>query len=167
MPQSRPRRLLRISKACKDSRFMFSTAANIALGDFCHKRRIKCQNSPVDPGRCQNCTEFDVRCTYSRPSRRGTGSSHAAVAAHPPPQHADPEPARPGHPTRTTPSQAPSVSQEPWVDRGRFGQGDENSSGAERGCSEPLSPAWRDFARFATPILRRLLAVYHETVYPM
>ncbi|KAB5571733.1 hypothetical protein GE09DRAFT_1096654 [Coniochaeta sp. 2T2.1] len=54
MPNTRPRRLLRNSKAC----------------DFCHKRRIKCQASSIDSTRCQNCADFDLVCEFTRPSRR-------------------------------------------------------------------------------------------------
>ncbi|CAK7208958.1 hypothetical protein SBRCBS47491_000274 [Sporothrix bragantina] len=73
---SRPQRLLRISKAC----------------DFCHKRRIKCQDNPGDArGRCRNCAEFDINCTYARPSRRGRGS---------------PQPSRPSSAASAGPSSA-------------------------------------------------------------
>ncbi|CAK7265211.1 hypothetical protein SEPCBS119000_001396 [Sporothrix epigloea] len=57
--QARPQRLLRISRAC----------------DFCHKRRIKCQDNAGDVGgRCRSCIEFQIECTYARPSRRGRGT---------------------------------------------------------------------------------------------
>ncbi|KAI0408918.1 fungal-specific transcription factor domain-containing protein [Xylaria palmicola] len=39
--------------------------------DFCHKRAIKCQKSPVD-ARCKNCTDFSQPCTFDRqPRKRG------------------------------------------------------------------------------------------------
>ncbi|KAK4141699.1 uncharacterized protein C8A04DRAFT_38862 [Dichotomopilus funicola] len=145
-----PRRLLRNSKAC----------------DFCHKRRIKCQENPLDPSRCQNCTDFDVRCTYSRPSKRGTGSLHDAAR---PVQRqlTDPE-SPPRDRSRVIVPQIPSGFRDPAVnhDHRGFGQGDDSAQ-TETGCAEPLSPAWREFARFATPVVRTLLAVYHETVYPI
>ncbi|KAK4459789.1 hypothetical protein QBC42DRAFT_230876 [Cladorrhinum samala] len=147
MPNLRPRRLLRNSKAC----------------DFCHKRRIKCQSSPLDPSRCQNCAEFDVGCTYSRPSKRGTSSVHAA-AAPPPQQQAAADPVPSGDATQCTP---PSVSHEPRIDCARFEEGEETSSAAEGRWLEPLTPAWQGFARAATPLIKKLLSAYHETVYPI
>ncbi|OTA53620.1 hypothetical protein K449DRAFT_339622 [Hypoxylon sp. EC38] len=39
--------------------------------DFCHKRAIKCQKSPVDPS-CENCKDFSQPCTFVRqPRKRG------------------------------------------------------------------------------------------------
>ncbi|KAI1123435.1 hypothetical protein F5Y10DRAFT_286179 [Nemania abortiva] len=39
--------------------------------DFCHKRAIRCQKSPVDPS-CENCKEFCQPCTFDRrPRKRG------------------------------------------------------------------------------------------------
>ncbi|KAI1271405.1 fungal-specific transcription factor domain-containing protein [Xylaria sp. FL0933] len=39
--------------------------------DFCHKRAIKCQKSPVDTS-CENCKDFSQPCTYDRrPRKRG------------------------------------------------------------------------------------------------
>ncbi len=142
-----------------------------ASGDFCHRRRIKCQSSTLDPSLCQNCTDFGLRCSYSRPSKRGTSSLHATAA--PPTQQRQQrqqpsvtDSSRPGNPARGT--TAPLISHEPGVDRGRFNQGEETSSTtAEGGWTEPLSPAWQGFARTSTPAIRSLLSVYHETVYPM
>jgi hypothetical protein len=162
MPNPRPRRLLRNSKAC----------------DFCHKRRIKCQNSPVNPGRCQNCTDFDVQCNYSRPSKRGANrnSSHtgAAVSRPQPPSVrqpvADSAPlshADAGDPTGGTGITTPLIPHESGLDHSRFDQGEEASSTTQGGWAEPLRPAWQGFARTATPVVRRLLSVYHQTVYPM
>ncbi|KAK4248967.1 hypothetical protein C7999DRAFT_30496 [Corynascus novoguineensis] len=149
MPNARPRRLLRNSKAC----------------DFCHKRRIKCQSSPLNPSRCQNCTEFDVQCTYSRPSKRGTGSLHATAAPPQKQQLVVTDSSPPGNPARD--STVPPIPHEPGVDRGRFNRSEDTSSTADGGLTEPLSPAWQAFARTTTPVIRRLLSVYHETVYPI
>lgn len=186
MPNPRPRRLLRNSKACKAFNFTIQAlcslpraAANrLHLGDFCHKRRIKCQNSPVNPGRCQNCTDFDVQCNYSRPSKReaNRNSSHTgtAVSRPQPPSVrqpvADSAPlshADAGDPTGDTGITAPLIPHESGVDHSRFDQGEETSSTTQGGWTEPLRPAWQGFARTATPVVRRLLSVYHQTVYPM
>ena len=50
---SRPRKQLRISRAC----------------DFCHNRSIRCRQSP-ETSRCQNCADFDVACNYDRPAKK-------------------------------------------------------------------------------------------------
>ncbi|EFW99102.1 c6 zinc finger domain containing protein [Grosmannia clavigera kw1407] len=153
MSAQRPRRLLRVSKAC----------------DFCHKRRIKCQENPAGGNRCQNCAEFDIPCTYARPSRRGRGSP-------PPPGHSDVGvfPSRPdgqlyghSHHQRTMsgddmPTRSSHVS--------AHGDGNTGSSTDEGDCAvptEPLSPTWQAFAHTVTPALKRLFAIYHETVYPI
>ena len=39
-------------------------------GDLCHRRSIRCRSSQEDAERCQNCYDFDVPCTYDRPSKR-------------------------------------------------------------------------------------------------
>lgn len=49
-----PKKLRRVSRAC----------------DFCHNRSIKCAPSEEAVGRCQNCVDFGVSCTYLRPVRK-------------------------------------------------------------------------------------------------
>ncbi|EPE08138.1 zinc c6 transcription factor [Ophiostoma piceae UAMH 11346] len=174
---ARPQRLLRISKAC----------------DFCHKRRIKCQDSPGDVvSRCRNCAEFDIPCTYARPSRRGRGSPQPsrpssssasaatgpgslsqyglgsgdpatkAVIRHPPfPSSHTTSHLPPHHPHSSTAIVSPTTG------RVTFG---EHTTRAEDGGhigNERLSATWQAFAHTSTPILKRLAAVYHETVFPI
>ena len=38
--------------------------------DFCHKRSTRCKPSEDDPSRCQNCSDFAVNCTYNRPAKK-------------------------------------------------------------------------------------------------
>lgn len=45
-------------------------AAHADLGDFCNRRSIKCGRSEDTLGRCQNCADFDVPCTFDRPAKR-------------------------------------------------------------------------------------------------
>jgi hypothetical protein len=54
-PRVLPRKLLRNTRAC----------------DFCHKRSIRCRSS-LETGdtRCQNCSDFDISCTYKRPTKK-------------------------------------------------------------------------------------------------
>lgn len=50
---TKPKKLRRSTRAC----------------DFCHRRSIRCKSSET-PGRCQNCCDFDVACTYDRPAKK-------------------------------------------------------------------------------------------------
>ncbi|KAJ9157237.1 Zinc c6 transcription factor [Pleurostoma richardsiae] len=147
MSSGRPRRFLRISKAC----------------DFCHKRRIKCLDNPLDPSRCQNCADFDILCTYVRPSKRGHGSQHATRSRG---RRAEVESGAPPR-ARAQPTPLPNPSHEAPPDHGRVDFGEASSSATDLGWTEPLSPAWQGFARNSTPVMSRLLSVYHETVYPI
>jgi hypothetical protein len=38
--------------------------------DFCHKRSTRCKPSEEDPTRCQNCSDFAISCTYNRPAKK-------------------------------------------------------------------------------------------------
>ncbi|KAM0282152.1 hypothetical protein ACHAQH_003192 [Verticillium albo-atrum] len=156
MSESRPRRLLRVSKAC----------------DYCHHRRIKCRASQSDPDRCQNCADFDIECESSRPLKRGktAAANRAGCLAHAP-----------------TPSPANS-STEPVLHSGRYGTLNGhanggavrppplppssaapllNGAGSRDKKDDSLSPAWKAFAHASSPLVRKLLAVYFETVYPI
>ncbi|KAH7346556.1 hypothetical protein BKA65DRAFT_279312 [Rhexocercosporidium sp. MPI-PUGE-AT-0058] len=57
-PTSEPRRktkkLRRTTRAC----------------DFCNRRSIRCKGSEENVSRCQNCVDFDVPCTYDRPTKK-------------------------------------------------------------------------------------------------
>lgn len=57
----KPRKLRRISRAC----------------DFCHRRSIRCKPSQDGSDRCQNCTDFDVDCTFDRPAKKRGTKGHA------------------------------------------------------------------------------------------
>lgn len=61
---TKPKKLRRSTRAC----------------DFCHRRSIRCKPSET-PGRCQNCCDFDVACTYDRPAKkRGVKAANPAPA---------------------------------------------------------------------------------------
>ncbi|CAK7206279.1 hypothetical protein SEUCBS139899_009066 [Sporothrix eucalyptigena] len=202
---SRPQRLLRISKAC----------------DFCHKRRIKCQDNPGDTrGRCRNCAEFDIACTYARPSRRGRGSpqpsrpssavssstagaggpsappsssgsgpglgiadgksvphhppsssSSHIVHLPPPPLPASQQQQQPLQPPQQRPAPqtilsppAPRVTMSERTASTSYGTDDGGHIGIG---NERLSSTWQAFAHTSTPTIKRLAAVYHETVFPI
>ncbi|KAJ5720374.1 uncharacterized protein N7483_008308 [Penicillium malachiteum] len=74
MSQSqKPRKLQRVSKACQlHPLFLMRTFSthHLAGCDFCNRRSIKCGKSEDQLGRCQNCADFDVPCTFDRPAKR-------------------------------------------------------------------------------------------------
>jgi len=74
MQNDRPRKQQRISQACKlaqkPHRIGHGSDMLIFLGDLCHRRSIRCRPSNEDTERCQNCYDFDVACTFDRPSKR-------------------------------------------------------------------------------------------------
>ncbi|OIW29300.1 hypothetical protein CONLIGDRAFT_633460 [Coniochaeta ligniaria NRRL 30616] len=149
MPTNRPRRLLRNSKAC----------------DFCHKRRIKCQSDPLNPARCQNCTDFDIACTFTRPSKRARSSPTARAPA---PQTASLVQAAlpPSNDTEET-GPLPASHREPRLNHGRGELNDAGTSVVDNRWTQPLSPAWQRFARASTPVVKKLLSVYQEIVHPI
>lgn len=57
----KPRKLRRNTRAC----------------DQCSKRSVKCKPSTEDPGRCQNCVDYDELCAFERETRRRAGRSSA------------------------------------------------------------------------------------------
>lgn len=134
--QSRPRKLRRISRAC----------------DFCHKRSIRCKPSAEDAGRCQNCLDFGVGCTYNRPlKKRGIKSGNGK------------------QPSRNR-SQNEGASRDGESDarmlleltnglhgNGTFGVVDKFS----------VSEKWRTMALANEGMIRDLVEVYFEVVYPM
>lgn len=149
MSANRPRRLLRSSQACKVVRlFLYDhiPLANNSIGDFCHRRRIKCQRSALDPARCQSCSDFDVACVFSRPSRRGAPRPQQASE----PTIADGQPQLPISPLPRPEEEIPTTF-----------------AGSTEIQLKPLTPFWQTFARTSIPTVKKLLRAYHETVYPM
>ncbi|KAK3307781.1 uncharacterized protein B0T15DRAFT_84948 [Chaetomium strumarium] len=137
MPANRPRRLLRSSRAC----------------DFCHKRRIKCEGNFGVASRCQNCTDFDVQCTFDRPLRRGRNTPQSTRAV--------------GQLGLPVPPESP---RHVGKDKGQGTNGGVRASTSlhdDESTTEPLSPAWEAFASASSSVLKRLFSVYCETVYPI
>ncbi|KAI9693497.1 MAG: hypothetical protein M1820_009233 [Bogoriella megaspora] len=65
MLENKPKKLQRASRAC----------------DFCHKRSVKCAPSSGESPKCQNCVDFAVECTYTRPWKRARTSTNVAAAS--------------------------------------------------------------------------------------
>ncbi|KAF7559755.1 hypothetical protein G7046_g4388 [Stylonectria norvegica] len=144
----RPRRMLRVSNAC----------------DYCHKRRIKCRSSFSDATQCQNCVDFGLACQHSRPMKRGRSAANNAD-----------EGSQRGTSIRTAgdlvwrnSSQAQATectSSATAAQKSGPGALDPTSGFFDEG--NRLSPAWTAFARSSAPLVRELLNVYFETVYPI
>lgn len=105
---------------------------------------------------------------YLRPLRRGRSSPKTAGAGDRP----DDGQGIAGQNRRIHPEELaaiPSISQPPQVagdDRVDLADAGSSSATNER-RSELLSQAWQAFARTSTSVIKKLLAIYHKTVYPM
>ncbi|CAK44910.1 transcriptional regulator family: Fungal Specific TF [Aspergillus niger] len=148
MPQ-RPRKIQRISRAC----------------DRCHRRSIKCTKTrgPLEP--CQNCVDFDIPCTYERPSRKRGGRRGA--------REGEQEPAcRPGGEVAATTPSRPAHSEDdlPVGVNSHLSTAVDNSSWAttDQPCNShsPLTP-WKALAIACHSVVLDLAQVYFEIVYPI
>ncbi|KAJ5133872.1 hypothetical protein N7448_001108 [Penicillium atrosanguineum] len=156
----KPRKLQRVSKAC----------------DFCNRRSIKCRPSEDALGRCQNCVDFDVACTFDRPAkRRGVKAGTRAAARDVPiakpvidsPTSQNPVEREPGsaasrssmHPESGSRS---SLMEDPWVS---FNQGWSTAEGYDDDGA--LRNSWKAFAISCDRQIRNLVQVYFEIVYPI
>ncbi|KAI4719898.1 hypothetical protein E4T48_03914 [Aureobasidium sp. EXF-10727] len=154
MQQDRPRKLQRISQAC----------------DLCHRRSIRCRPSNEDQDRCQNCYDFDVACTYERPSKR---------KKHPQAPAAPAQPAQPSARSSTSrnalssdlvsaATTAPSTTNSTRNDS--VGKANEFAlvpALASNGDTTELDLPWKVFALSSEPIIFDLFDVYMEIVYPL
>ncbi|KKY28759.1 putative zn 2cys6 transcription factor [Diplodia seriata] len=155
MPDGRPRKLQRASRAC----------------DFCHKRSIRCRGSESDAERCQNCVDFDITCAYTRPWRRARGSNPAvrqstSSVAQSTPSDSHPSPAQPHHHNQTpnTAHQLPSYTAPPSVEPAPRKTPDRQLVSYTR---DPLGEAWKSFAMACGSSIRSLMEIYHQIVYPI
>lgn len=154
MQQDRPRKLQRISQAC----------------DLCHRRSIRCRPSNEDNDRCQNCYDFDVACTYERPSKRKKHPQAPAAPA----QLSQPS-ARSSLPRNALTSDAVPAS----AVASNSANSTRNDS-LSKANDFPLAPAlanprdpaeldlpWRVFALSSESIILDLFDAYMEIVYPL
>lgn len=143
-------------------------------GDFCNRRSIKCSQSEITPGRCKNCADFDVPCTFDRPAkRRGVkaGSRASAVDTQSVIESGErviPAPAATGSGGGAS---GPSTSRSPYRSS-NFGDPwstfDHGWSAAEGNDDYmALHDSWKAFAIACDRQIRILVQVYFEIVYPM
>ncbi|KAK8183932.1 hypothetical protein BC567DRAFT_278541 [Phyllosticta citribraziliensis] len=173
MTDGRPKKLQRASRAC----------------DFCHKRSIRCKPSEIDGQRCQNCVDFDITCTYTRPWRRARGPATGASGS-----NASPEPngnrqgsVQYSHDTRSRqasqcdrqkssdtsltsrvrPSEPRQAIRPENVHTNRITR----SKPEDRQCTaygtDPLGEAWKGFALASHSTLVAFAELYFDAIYPI
>ncbi|KAJ5327952.1 hypothetical protein N7452_008342 [Penicillium brevicompactum] len=177
----KPRKLQRVSKASAPDCDSSELAAHADLGDFCNRRSIKCGRSEDTLGRCQNCADFDVPCTFDRPAkRRGVKAGTRAPTRETPlvrtPVSENVLPVPPTAPAtgRTSNSSTsrssfypdsvhrPSLTNDPWS---TFNAGGVATEGYDDDGA--LRNSWNAFAIASDRQIRNLVQVYFEIVYPI
>jgi hypothetical protein len=137
-------------------------------GDFCNRRSIKCSKIEDPPGRCQNCVDFDVPCTFDRPSKRRGVKAESRVTGrdtrHPmtPGDPYIPTSAATSSSERASGPSHSSTSGDPWF---TFDHGWSPVDGDEGDLM--LHRSWRAFAIASDRQIKNLVQVFFETVYPM
>lgn len=148
------------------------------LGDFCNRRSIKCSRSEDQLGRCQNCADFDVACTFDRPAKRRGVKAGARANAR-------------GSPSTTTVSEGTPTGRVIAPDRASRSSVSRSSTYPESGHRQSLTGdpwssfntgwstaegydddgalrnSWKAFAIASDRQIRNLVQVYFEIVYPM
>jgi hypothetical protein len=155
MQQDRPRKLQRISQAC----------------DLCHRRSIRCRPSNEDQDRCQNCYDFDVSCTYERPSKR---KKHPQAPAAPTqPSQPAARSSLPRNPLASDNHNGPVSTSESTSNSTRNDSvGKANDFALVPPTATPRDPAeldlpWKVFALASESIILDLFDVYMDIVYPL
>lgn len=133
-------------------------------GDRCNRRSIKCSKSDDPSGRCQNCVDFDVPCTFNRPIKRRGVKSNRTLR---PDGQGVQAPIASSYSTeaRSQPDlgRRESLSSDPWTPAGSLWSGLDPSARSEYA----LSRSWTAFAIACDRTIRNLMEVYFEIVYPM
>ncbi|KAJ5923372.1 hypothetical protein N7454_008617 [Penicillium verhagenii] len=163
----KPRKLQRVSKAC----------------DFCNRRSIKCGSSEDPLGRCQNCLDFDVPCTFDRPAKRrgvkaGTrvnprdtpidgaqpivGQLLPMGRGNPPERASGSSASRSSYNADTTSRPSLTFTGDPWSS---FNTGWSTAEGYDDDGA--LRNSWKAFAISCDQQIRNLVQVYFEIVYPI
>ncbi|TIA53495.1 hypothetical protein D6C79_01479 [Aureobasidium pullulans] len=150
MQQDRPRKLQRISQAC----------------DLCHRRSIRCRPSNEDQERCQNCYDFDVACTYERPSKRRKHPQAPAAPSQPSTRSSQSRTTLPSDLVPVPELQANSTStrNDSMGKANEFGPLPPLVASADPG---ELELSWKAFALSSETTIFELFDVYMEVVYPL
>lgn len=130
-------------------------------GDFCNRRSIKCSRGNDPLGRCQNCADFEVLCTFDRAAKRRGVKAKTAEDVDQVRQQSNK--ANEGFDTSfTAPENNSLPSKDPWssLNDSWFTVIDENESSA-------LQNSWKAFAISNDQIIKTLIQIYFEIVYPM
>lgn len=161
-----------------DKRENVKLTATTPLGDFCNRRSIKCTRGEDQLGRCQNCADFDVACTFDRPAKRrgvkaGTrlNARESSVTTAMPESIPIPRVTLPDRASRSSASRSstypesghrPSLTGDPWSS---FNSGWSTAEGYDDDGA--LRNSWKAFAIASDRQIRNLVQVYFEIVYPM
>ena len=127
-----------------------SVTTNCHIGDFCHKRSIRCQPSSK-PDSCENCIDFGLSCTYNRPIKRGRGRQK-------PPD----EPAGTTNGVGVTKDDNASI-----LAPGGRSQSENTEESPLFVGSAPPDASWKAFASVSHSLIIYLIDVYFQVVYPM
>ncbi|KAJ5168624.1 uncharacterized protein N7482_004218 [Penicillium canariense] len=139
---------------------------------------IKCSKSDDVLGRCQNCADFDVPCTFDRPAKRRGVKAGTKVHARdtltsrspagqvqtsqvPQPERASGSSASRSSMYPDTPSR-PSLTADHWTS---FNTGWSTTEGYDDDGA--LRNSWKAFAISSDQQIRNLVQVYFEIVYPI
>lgn len=158
----RPKKLQRVSKACKclQNHALRVIATDQSPGDFCNRRSIKCSKGDDPLGRCQNCADFDVPCTFDRPIKRRGVKSSRTVSQDAPDLTS---PLSSGVRSQSDASQKWSRSGDSWAALNPLWAAQDNPDRDETA----LRRSWSAFAIATERTIRNLVQVYFEIVYPM
>ncbi|KAL2688348.1 hypothetical protein IWX47DRAFT_886962 [Phyllosticta citricarpa] len=174
-PQNgRPKKLQRASRAC----------------DFCHKRSIRCKPSEIDARRCQNCVDFDIACTYTRPWRRARGPTAGLSGSNASPEangnrQSSVQFSRSTQNTQTPsqtqplkspslslasparPTEAQSTTRPETAHTNRTTRGRPEDRHLTAFTTDPLGEAWKAFALASHSTLVAFSELYFDAIYPI
>lgn len=149
----RPRKLQRISRAC----------------DLCNRRSVKCSPCEDSLGRCQNCADFDVPCTFDRPiKRRGVKARSSRSAG-----HVGKQPSTGGIDRQEDTS--PGLTTTGSLQESRFSDliSDQRGglspvwSDTDEKDERAVRNSWKAFAIASDRTIKDLVQVFFEIVYPI
>lgn len=136
----------------------FGLMVNIMTGDFCNRRSIKCSRGNDPLGRCQNCADFEVPCTFDRAAKRRGVKAKTAENV----DQGRPRSNNTYDPSLTVPGDDFLPSDDPWSSLN-----DPWSMAIGENESSALQNSWKAFAISSDQMIKTLVQIYFEIVYPM